>query len=149
MKLFLLRHGTRPYTHGDVPLNEQGKEEANALASHEALQGVEKIISSPKKRAIMTVEPLAHRLGLPIEIHGDLDQMNRLESQGDFKSRITRFLEFLESQNQNTLVCSHSDWLTLATHLLPSDSLEVQDHLFQCAEFISFRQDGGLWKHLN
>ncbi|MGD0184433.1 MAG: histidine phosphatase family protein [Roseiarcus sp.] len=72
MKLILVRHG-RP-DEGDVarpndpPLNTDGRRQANAVAALLAQEGVTRIVASPLARARQTAEPLAERLGMPIDI---------------------------------------------------------------------------------
>ncbi len=72
MKLVLVRHGRpdeddreRPH---DPPLRADGRVQAEAVATRLALEGITRIVSSPMARALQTAEPLAHRLGLPIDI---------------------------------------------------------------------------------
>lgn len=71
MKLVLVRHGrpdeadtARPH---DPPLRTDGLRQAEAVATMLAAQRVTRIVSSPLLRARQTAEPLAARLGLPIE----------------------------------------------------------------------------------
>ena len=71
MRLILVRHG-RPdeddaETPNDPPLNADGWRQARAAARLLRSEGVTRIIASPLRRARQTAEPLAERLGLPIE----------------------------------------------------------------------------------
>lgn len=72
MKLVLIRHGRPDEEHverpHDPPLRADGWQQARAVAALLAGQGITRIVSSPLKRANQTAEPLAERLGLPIEI---------------------------------------------------------------------------------
>ena len=72
MKLVLVRHGrpneedpARPH---DPPLRADGRAQAEAVAARLALEGITRIVSSPMARALQTAQPLADRLGLPIDI---------------------------------------------------------------------------------
>ena len=72
MKLVLVRHGrpdeadpTRPH---DPPLRADGRVQAEAVAARLALEGITRIVSSPLVRAMQTAQPLADRIGLPIDI---------------------------------------------------------------------------------
>lgn len=72
MKLVLVRHGrpdesdlTRPH---DPPLLDLGHRQALAVADRLAGRGITHIVSSPLLRARETAQPLAERLGLPIQI---------------------------------------------------------------------------------
>jgi len=71
VKLVLVRHGRpdedereRPH---DPPLRADGIEQARAVAARLAREGITRIVSSPMMRARQTAQPLADRLGLPIE----------------------------------------------------------------------------------
>jgi broad specificity phosphatase PhoE len=72
MKLVLVRHGrpdederARPH---DPPLRADGRAQAEAVASRLVQEGITRIVSSPMARAVQTAQPLADRLGLPIEL---------------------------------------------------------------------------------
>lgn len=72
MKLVLVRHGRpdeedrqRPH---DPPLRADGWRQAETVAAVLARDGVNRIVSSPLLRAHQTAQPLARRLGLPIEV---------------------------------------------------------------------------------
>ena len=72
MKLVLVRHGrpdeedrVRPH---DPPLRADGRAQAEAVAARLALEGITRIVSSPMARAMQTAQPLADRLGLPVDI---------------------------------------------------------------------------------
>ncbi len=73
MDVFLVRHahaGDRQKWEGpdDVrPLSEKGRRQAEGLVDVLASRGVTRILSSPSKRCIQTVWPLADRLGLEVE----------------------------------------------------------------------------------
>ena len=72
MKLVLVRHG-RPdegdaATPHDPPLRDDGWRQARAVARLLAGEGVTRIVSSPLRRAHQTAQPLAERVGLPIEV---------------------------------------------------------------------------------
>jgi broad specificity phosphatase PhoE len=151
MQVFLLRHGTRNHTMGDVPLNSQGLLEAKRLASELRWQRLDAILSSPKKRAMMTVQPLAEKLNLPLLTFKDLDQMHAGEGEGQFIARVRHFLDRVQNQEfgQNILICSHSDWLSLAISQIPTDAFELTHHLFHCGEVIGFSIEDGVWKHLH
>jgi len=76
--IYLIRHGKASLEGSDRErgLTEEGMEHANQIA--EILKNIEpkiKIIcSSPLKRAILTMEPLAKYLDIEIQIHEDLKE---------------------------------------------------------------------------
>ncbi len=148
MLVFLLRHATRNFTVGDVPLNADGMHQAQSLAEHPHWADLDRILSSPKRRAQMTVEPLVEKYNLPLKTLTELDQMRSAEGEKEFNSRVKNFLYRIEQKEfgENILVCSHSDWLSTALQNIPTDALDIQYKMFQCAEFMSFEVEDGLWK---
>ena len=75
--LYLVRHAQPVYqgyqeTPELVPLSEKGRAGSERLADFLQGKGIEQIYSSPYPRAVQTLEPLARRLGLPIELEPDL-----------------------------------------------------------------------------
>ena len=58
----------------DVPLNAHGRRQAEALARRLAQEPINQIISSPRKRARQTAEPIAATLNLPFAIAAQLDE---------------------------------------------------------------------------
>lgn len=74
----LIRHGETDWNaagrwqgHADIPLNERGQQQAQALATRLAATPITAIISSDLQRTVQTAVPLATTLGLPI-IHNPL-----------------------------------------------------------------------------
>jgi len=148
MKIHFLRHGQRDHSFGDVPLNSQGHRQAEMLAQDRQLQNVQTILCSPKKRALMTVQPLSQSLQTQVVCDPGLDQMHSSESEQTFQRRVQNYLKKLEEEPSlgDILVCSHSDWLTLATSLLAQDNIHIQPQLFDCAAYKSFSLEDGQWK---
>lgn len=74
MRLYLVRHakaGSRDGWDGDDdlrPLSKAGRRQAAALVDELAGAGVARIVSSPAVRCRQTVEPLAERLRLPVDL---------------------------------------------------------------------------------
>ena len=85
MELIIVRHG-RPLTErrtggiADPSLDPHGLWQAERVCSWLAHEPVDAVIFSPKARAKETVQPLADRLGLPIAIIDDLDEIDRRSS---------------------------------------------------------------------
>ena len=65
--LYLIRHCQTSGQDADAPLTPLGFEQADVLAAFLAERGVRRIVSSTHLRARQSVEPLAVRLGLPVE----------------------------------------------------------------------------------
>lgn len=147
MKIHFLRHGQRDHSFGDVPLNSQGHSQAQMLAQDSQLQNVQTILSSPKKRALMTVQPLSQKLQINVVCDPDLDQMESSQSEQAFQRRVESYLKKIEDgfASGDILICSHSDWLTLATSLLAQDNIHIHPQLFDCAAYKSFSLEDGQW----
>jgi broad specificity phosphatase PhoE len=66
--VYLVRHAEAGWSPDEMrPLTAQGREQAGAVADALVPLGPDAIYSSPYTRARQTVEPLAARIGLPIE----------------------------------------------------------------------------------
>lgn len=78
--LFLIRHGENEWVETgklagrtpDVHLNEKGHQQSATLAERLTGQPITAIYSSPLVRCIETAQPLAQRLGLPVQEETDL-----------------------------------------------------------------------------
>jgi broad specificity phosphatase PhoE len=82
MIIHLIRHAVHPLIdsvlvgrHG-IGLAEEGREQAEALARHLIGQRIDAVQSSPQKRAVETAAIIAGRLGLPVEIVDELDEVD-------------------------------------------------------------------------
>jgi broad specificity phosphatase PhoE len=78
MRVYLVRHGQTAWNaerknqgHTDIPLDEQGLEQARLLAASFD-SPIARILTSDLRRAVMTAEPLAARHGVDIEVRKDL-----------------------------------------------------------------------------
>jgi 8-oxo-dGTP diphosphatase len=103
--LYLVRHakaGTRRDWFGDDrlrPLTKSGVAQAEAIADRLELLPPSRLISSPYRRCVQTLEPLAARIGLPIET--DL-----VWSEGaEFESALQK----LTRLEDRTVMSSHGD----------------------------------------
>jgi 2,3-bisphosphoglycerate-dependent phosphoglycerate mutase len=67
MTLYLIRHCQTSGQEPDAPLTPTGVEQAARLADALVGRGIRRIVSSPHARARQSIEPLARRLGLPVE----------------------------------------------------------------------------------
>ncbi len=66
MLLYLIRHGDPDYKNDT--LTPLGQRQAEAVARRLAVNGIDRIYSSPLGRAVATAKPTSEILGLPIEI---------------------------------------------------------------------------------
>lgn len=106
MPLFLIRHasaGVRssPDAFDDRRhLDTEGHRQAKAIADVWTEQGIEAIYSSPALRCVQTVEPLAQRLGLVIQVAPEL-----FEGASTSKS-----IAYVRSfTGRSVVLCSHGD----------------------------------------
>lgn len=103
--LFLVRHakaGNRSAWIGDDtirPITESGLRQAEAIADRLAPLSPTALLSSPYLRCVQTLEPLAERTGLTIEVEGRIGEESPLE----------RALAALEDAPDNAVLCSHGD----------------------------------------
>ena len=78
--LLIIRHGRPDENHslcpGDPPLDIQGMQHAFSLAEKLVDEGIDRIVSSPQRRAIDTATPLAKLLNLDIEIFEGLAEVD-------------------------------------------------------------------------
>ncbi|MBO0681130.1 histidine phosphatase family protein [Mycolicibacterium sp. S2-37] len=81
MQLLLIRHAlplrSEPGEGSDPDLSEEGVEQARRLPDALARFPVTRLVSSPQKRAVQTGQPVADKLGLPIEIDERLAEYDR------------------------------------------------------------------------
>jgi probable phosphoglycerate mutase len=73
-QVFFIRHGEHDWLghtlvgrQAGIPLNQTGREQAEALAAWTSNFRIEAIFTSPLTRATQTAEPMAERLGLPAQ----------------------------------------------------------------------------------
>jgi 8-oxo-dGTP diphosphatase len=78
MRVVLIRHaraGSRGTWEGEDllrPLDKRGRGQAAALPGLLADYPIDRLLSSPYDRCVETLEPLAERLGLPIDVRSEL-----------------------------------------------------------------------------
>lgn len=111
-EIFLIRHGETAWNaerrlqgHLDIPLNEEGVRQAEALAEALAGETVDMIVSSDLSRAASTARAVAERLGLPLQTDASL----RERCFGAFEGLL---YEELESHFPE----AHAHWLARDPH---------------------------------
>lgn len=83
MDLLLIRHGLPEHVErvdgrpADPPLAELGRRQAERMAQWLARERIDRLYSSPLKRALETAEPLAALCGLAIEPSADVAEYDR------------------------------------------------------------------------
>jgi broad specificity phosphatase PhoE len=108
MTVYLVRHakaGSRKAWTGDDelrPLSKAGKAQARALAKRLADKGITRVLSSPYLRCRQTVEPLAERIGVPVELSDALREGAPLAESLRLVEKVT---------GENAVLCTHGDVL--------------------------------------
>jgi broad specificity phosphatase PhoE len=106
--IYLVRHakaGSRRQWKGNDelrPLSKAGRTQARALAKRLSGAGVARIVSSPYVRCRETVEPLADKSGVELEVSDAL-------AEGATRADSLRFLE--KCAGDDTVLCTHGDVL--------------------------------------
>jgi len=105
MPLFLVRHAKAGSRSGWVgpdearPLSKGGRDQAESLMRTLAERPIRRILSSPYRRCVETVQPLATKLGLRVEEH---DALAEDHPTGPV-------VELLASLPEDSVLCSHCD----------------------------------------
>jgi broad specificity phosphatase PhoE len=122
MRLYVVRHATagdRSRWTGDDehrPVSKKGRQQALALADRLTDAGVSAVISSPLLRCMQTVEPLADRLGLKVEIDERLTEGSALED----------VLALVRDAPDGGVVCSHGDVITALINALARRGMHLE-----------------------
>jgi phosphohistidine phosphatase SixA len=109
MSVYLVRHakaGSRRKWDGpddQRPLSDAGRAQAEALASWLADEGVVRVESSPSVRCRQTVDPLAERLRLPVDLADSL-------AEGAATEEALRLIE--KFGDEHVVLCTHGDVLS-------------------------------------
>ncbi|WP_420435354.1 SixA phosphatase family protein [Candidatus Poriferisodalis sp.] len=106
--LYLIRHasaGDRRAWQGDDsarPLDPTGHAQAEVIAATLVSAQIQYLLSSPSVRCIQTIEPLAAKLGLDIELSAEL-------AEGADGWRSEALVERLCGEAGDSVLCSHGD----------------------------------------
>ena len=131
MPLLLVRHAVALRRHDwskpdhRRPLTPKGYAQAESLVELLRPHGVTRILSSPFVRCVETVEPLALRLGLPLEPRDDL-------AEGAGTLAAARLSEAVE-EGATVVVCSHGDVIPALLEILLASEAIGADGL-RCAK---------------
>ena len=126
----LLRHcaaGDRTKWDGDDttrPLTNKGRRQANALAGQLLPQGIERIVTSPYRRCVESVEPLAAAIGLEAETNKALAEGPDIDAAYDLVDSLVGY---------NAVLCSHGDVIPAVMHRLMWAGLELESR-FYCSK---------------
>jgi broad specificity phosphatase PhoE len=130
MKLYVVRHahaGSRSAWDGpddERPLSRRGRKQAAGIADHLAGAGVSRLVSSPTLRCVQTLEPLADRLGLPVEAD------DRLLEGADGDQALGLASELAKATDGSAaVVCSHGDVIPDMLRILNAGTTRFRDPL--------------------
>ena len=123
-KLILIRHAHRDNSEParDNGLSERGQDQVKKLikfARNRLEESDPVLISSPKKRCVETILPIAKELDLKLTIDQRLSEYGPAESMRDYQKRIQEFIDFWKKSDvELTVACSHGDWIPLVIEKL-------------------------------
>jgi broad specificity phosphatase PhoE len=123
MDVFVVRHakaGSRRRFEGDDelrPLSRNGRVQAKALAEQLAHRDIARVLTSPYTRCIETIAPLAHQLGVDVEIE------DVLAEGADWSYA----LAIIEQSTLPTVLCSHGDVIGDLMHHLDQRGVPLDD----------------------
>jgi 8-oxo-dGTP diphosphatase len=123
--IYLVRHakaGSRRVWHGDDdlrPLSPAGRRQARAIAGELVDAGVRRIVSSPFVRCRQSIDPLAQRLRLPVELSDAL-------AEGASITDTMRLIEKVLSET--TVLCTHGDIVQNVLDHLASIGVPLDDN---------------------
>jgi broad specificity phosphatase PhoE len=120
--LIFVRHAHRDTARGrqrDNGLSKKGRRQAlavrNFFQSRFGKNTEAALLSSPKRRCLETLQPLADLLGTEIQVQSDLEERQPKESLPKFGKRVQQVCGTLrKSRERVVVVCSHGDWLPTA-----------------------------------
>jgi 8-oxo-dGTP diphosphatase len=133
--IHLLRHataGNRDNFNGDDrerPLTKKGKAQAKSIAESLREREIERIVTSPYKRCVQTVEPLAKMIGATIEISDALAEGPDIDAAYDLIHNLA---------GANAVLCSHGDVIPAAMNRLMWLGLTIHSR-FYCSK-------GSIWE---
>ena len=131
-RLILIRHAHRDTTDRglDNGLSEKGILQADSLLKFYKWRfgkGSAVIVSSPKKRCVETIDPIARALDVTVQTQAHLMEQEKIETQRDFHKRVESFLDWWKLEGpETTLVSSHGDWIPLAISQMVQAHIEVK-----------------------
>jgi broad specificity phosphatase PhoE len=108
--VYLVRHACAgdkrewPGRDDERPLDEVGVGQAEALAAALGAAPIRRIVSSPTQRCRQSVEPLARRLGLEVELHDSLRSEATLGELHDLLAG-----ESTADDQRDVVLCTHGE----------------------------------------
>jgi broad specificity phosphatase PhoE len=140
VKLYLVRHGKAgsrsAWQESDDlrPLSKPGRRQADALADALGDRKIARVVSSPFVRCRQTVEPLAERVRVPVDLS---DALAEGASLTDALRLIEKFAQ------QSTVLCSHGDVLGLLLQHYQDAGVPLDDDRLEKGSAWLLTLDGG------
>jgi broad specificity phosphatase PhoE len=122
--LILVRHAHRDTSEHsrDNGLSERGQEQVKKLvkfARHRLEETEPVFFSSPKKRCVETIMPVAKDMDLKLTIDQRLTERGPTEETGHYSDRLDEFIDFWKHEcGAVTIACSHGDWIPIVIEKL-------------------------------
>lgn len=101
----------------DRPLSRDGLRQSARLADLLACWAPTRIVTSPARRCRDTVEPLAERLGLPLDLRDELSE----EAYEASPKRARALIKELRAEREAVVLCTHRPLLASAAGLVGLD----------------------------
>ncbi len=143
VKLYLVRHGkagsrtTWQESDNLRPLSKPGRRQADALADAIRDKKIARVVSSPFVRCRQTVEPLAERLRVPVDLSDAL-------AEGASLANALRLIE--KCSHESTVLCSHGDVLGLLLQHYRDAGVALDDDRLEKGSvwLLTLDDDGGV-----
>ena len=125
-KLYLVRHahaGSRGHASGpddERELDERGWRQAQGISDDLASRNITRLVSSPFRRCVQTLEPLAAKLGLEVEVD------DRLAERATATDALALAAEL---RGAGAVLCSHGDVIPDVLEHLLADGTKLEDEL--------------------
>ena len=94
-QIFLIRHCQAAGQEPEAPLTQEGIRQSNQLMDFLSDKNIDRIVSSPYKRAIDTIQPLSQAIGVPIIVDA------RLEERVLSSKHLENWMELLRATYEN------------------------------------------------
>ncbi|MBL0349280.1 MAG: histidine phosphatase family protein [Elusimicrobia bacterium] len=140
--LLILRHAHRSLSHPglDNGLSAKGREQARLILklfkSFFGRPSNTLLLSSPKKRCLETLRPIAKLTGVRMGTDDRLLEQRPAETHNQFEDRVRRFInEQRKAASPLTVVCSHGDWVPVALRLATGGRMRLKKGGWAQVEF--------------
>ena len=126
MRLYVVRHahaGSRSSWDGSDetrPLTNRGRRQADAIADDLRSARVTRLVSSPYRRCVQTLDPLARQLRLPVESDVRL-------AEGAGGAAALELADELAKEPHAAVVCSHGDVIPELLRILKATTTRFRD----------------------